>query len=456
VAQRLLLVERSSLSGQHSLSEVLTPAAGFSCESIDWEALLPERLQQYAVALIVAVAEPLTAKVMRVFEWLRANPIGTPTLAVLPHEADASLLQAASETADDFMFSPIRTPELHQRIARILGPEGGSIESIRWRMTEEMGLAQLVGNDPAFVHLVEQLPSIARSDVPVLITGETGTGKELFARAIHFVGKRRSFPFIAVDCGALPDHLIENELFGHARGAYTDAHQDQRGLIAMAEGGTLFLDEIDALSLTAQAKLLRFLQEHSFRSLGSDRFVRANINVIAATNRDLDASVRDKQFRSDLYFRLNVLRVHLPPLRERRGDVGLLATHFLAQVAERGDHAHKRFSPAALRALEAHDWPGNVRELFNVVQRAVALSAGVHILPEGLAMRDPFPLADISAESFRAARADAVATFERRYVEDLLRKHQGNVTRAARDAHKDRRAFGRLVKKYGIDRASFS
>jgi len=304
---------------------------------------------------------------------------------------------------------------------------------------------------------VRQLPRFARAEAPVCITGETGTGKELCARAMHHLSHRQRAPFIAVDCGALPEQLFENEMFGHSRGAFTDAHRDHKGLIAIAEGGTLFLDEVDALSLPSQAKLLRFLQERTFRPLGSDRFETADVRVIAATNRDLEAVVRDRQFRSDLFFRLNVLRLRLPPLRERRSDLELLAhaalKHYWAGAAEEVPV----IAPAALRALRVHDWPGNVRELYNVVQRAVVACDGSLILPEHLGPPfDNFQVRHGPSSDFRSSRAAAVAEFERRYVEDLLMKCNGNVTHAAREAQQDRRAFGRFIKKYNIDRKALS
>jgi DNA-binding NtrC family response regulator len=251
-----------------------------------------------------------------------------------------------------------------------------------------------------------------------------------------------------VDCGAIPEHLFENELFGHARGAFTDAQSDQKGLAAMANGGTLFLDEIDALSLAAQVKLLRFLQERTYRPLGAERFTKADVNVIAATNCDLEECVQEKRFRSDLYFRLNVLRLSLPPLVKRRSDIQLLARHFL-QIESRSCRP-KSFTPAALRKLELYSWPGNVRELLNVVQRATVLSEGLHILPMHISFSNSHAEVEPSPESFQSARNKTIETFEKHYVEELLEKHNGNVTHAALEAGKERRAFGKLKKKYRL------
>jgi two-component system response regulator GlrR len=443
MAYHLTLIEPALAHADEGLGPLF--GTDFSFERTNWDLLLPESLQRRAAHMVVAVAGAQRAKPLSFFRWLREHPISVPIFAVLPQGADEELLHTALETADDFTLWPTR-------IARLLGPAKRAVESVRTRLAEEMGLSQLVGNDPAFTRVVEQLLSIARSDAPVLITGETGTGKELCARAIHFLGKRRNFPFIAVDCAAVPDHLFENEFFGHARGAFTDAHRDQKGLAGMAEGGTLFLDEVDALSLAAQAKLLRFLQERVFRPLGADRFERADVNVIAATNCDPESCVRDKQFRSDLYFRLNVLRVYLPPLRERSGDVVLLARHFLEALHKPGDPVRKSFSTGALRMLTLYDWPGNVRELLNVVHRATVACDGTQILPSHIMLSHGQPAGRPPPAHFRAARAAALEAFEHRYVQELLRKHHGNVTHAAREARQDRRAFGRLVKKYQIDR----
>jgi two-component system response regulator GlrR len=318
----------------------------------------------------------------------------------------------------------------------------------------EVNLASygMVGQDLAFRTLLERIPRIADDDGTVLITGETGTGKELSARAIHRASRRAHHPFVAVDCGAFPEHLLENELFGHARGAFTDARGDQKGLARVAEGGTLFLDEIDALSMTAQAKLLRFLQERSFKPLGAERFVNADVRVIAATNRDLDALVAERRFRSDLFFRLNVLPVRLPPLRERRGDIALLAEHFLAMLNQGRSGAARSLSAGAIERLYRHDWPGNVRELQNVVRRAVvmmepersAISVSELSLPADCATEAPL------VTSFREAKARALAAFERAFVRELLQRTHGNITEAARQSKQDRRAFGRLVKKHNL------
>jgi DNA-binding NtrC family response regulator len=255
-----------------------------------------------------------------------------------------------------------------------------------------------------------------------------------------------------VDCGAVPEHLFENELFGHARGAFTDARADQKGLVAMARGGTLFTDEVDGLSPAAQAKVLRLLQENTYRPLGSESFRNANVRVITATNNDLEGLVGKRQFRPDLFFRINVLHLHLPALRDRRGDIQLLARHFVERICQGDDMPLKELSSEAARKLEEHDWPGNVRELFNSMQRAVLNSPGRQIAAEHVESMRFTQVAAAPATDFRNAKVQVVKKFERDYVEQMLRKHDGNITRAAMEAGKDRRAFGRLAKKYGLQR----
>ncbi|MFC1475879.1 sigma-54 dependent transcriptional regulator [Candidatus Zixiibacteriota bacterium] len=445
--RRILLIGENINEAVTNIGDLLAFEAGFHCRSLSWAALRSEKPLQSAADLVVAVAVPQTAKSMTLFQWLLAHPMDVPILSVLSSVADNDLFQIASEVADDFLLWPIRRSELHQRLSRVLGPESNEVESIQSRLVQELGLAQLVGKDPVFVKAVEKLPRLAVSDFPVLITGETGTGKELCARAIHHLGKRRNSPFIPVDCGAIPTDLFENELFGHVRGAFTDAHKSQKGLAAMAEGGTLFFDEVDALSPVTQVKLMRFLQEHTYRPLGSEFFSRANVNFIAATNVDLEAQVRRGNFRPDLYFRLNVLQLSLPPLRERRQDILLLAAYFLKSLKG----TIRSFSSPAMRMLNSYDWPGNVRELANVVQRAFMLCDGKQIEARHISFSGQAPASDSCQGSFKVARVQAIERFERVYVEEVLLKHNGNITKAARAAGKERRAFGRLVKKYGIN-----
>jgi DNA-binding NtrC family response regulator len=434
-------------------TDALRPSEASQFELTDWMSLFASSRAESSDLLIVVIPseEPLANCAC---EWLAARRSGAPVLAILGVSTPDARLRAVASHVDDFVCLPLVREEFHVRLQRLLRPAAIRRAPVQQRLTAALCLAQLVGRDPVFVKAIRELPVMAESDVPILITGETGTGKDLCARAIHHLSARRHRQFIPVDCGALPEQLFENELFGHARGAFTDARGDQRGLAALADGGTLFLDEIDALSHAAQAKLLRFLQGRTYKPLGADRFVDADVRLVAASNRDIEHSVSEKTFRSDLYYRLNVLRVHLPPLRERVDDVPLLAEHFVRTLA--ANRRPPALSPAAHEKLRGHGWPGNVRELHNVIQRALLYSRGERI--EADAVRFSTIAGAVAAlppaGSFRMARALTIAAFERGYIEQLLAKYGGNITRAAVEAGKDRRAFGRLVKKYGIDRST--
>ena len=305
---------------------------------------------------------------------------------------------------------------------------------------------ELVGQSPLFLAATRSLVRMARFDVPVLIEGETGTGKELAARVVHYQGANANRPFIPVNCGALPETLVENELFGHERGAYTDARESRPGMVALAEGGTLFLDEIDALSAKAQVAMLRFLQDQRYRPLGAAADRRANVRVIAATNRDLEYLVDRGEFRSDLFFRIKILFVNLPPLRARAGDATLLAEHFLNECARRFHQPRKRLGTQTQLWLESYHWPGNVRELENLIVRECLMTDSRELA----CVSHSLPTLARPITSYAAAKAAAVADFERRFLRELLTRASGNVTRAAAEAGKDRRALGRLVKKHGL------
>lgn len=356
---------------------------------------------------------------------------------------------------DDFLFCPYRTVELVSRVQRLLfrkkvwRPETDE-NSARERLQTD----SLIGESACFLRLLENVPRFARSDATVLILGETGTGKELFAKAIHDQSRRNGKPFVAINCGAVPDQLFENELFGHARGAYTTATSPQQGLVGAAEGGTLLLDEVDDLTDSAQTKLLRFLQDRTYHCLGSPQERRADVRILAATNSDLAQLVARERFRPDLYHRLNVLSFSIPALRERMEDIPLLATHFVNRYQREYGVPSLRLAPSAVRRLMAYHWPGNVRELEGVLQRAVVMSSSSILDSEDLSL--PADQSESLPESsWRGTKSRMIERFEQAYLKSLLRAYEGNLTRAARAAGTDRRAFQRLVRRYGLDRESF-
>lgn len=319
----------------------------------------------------------------------------------------------------------------------------------------------LIGESTVFKDMLKTLEKIAAFDTPVLISGETGSGKEMAARAIHYLSKRRDQPFVPVNCGALPDHLVENELFGHRRGAYTDAREHQEGVIAQAEGGTLFLDEIDTLSAKAQVSLLRFLQDGSYRPLGANSPIQANVRILAATNSDLDKNMEAGTFRADLRYRLNVMELPIPPLRQRPGDALLLARHFIREAARQYELPEKSLHPDTQAWLASQAWPGNVRELENAIQRAFLLSDGPQVMiqppqPQGERRMQPDRRRNRpSTLNFNAAKEMAVREFEQAHLQHLMHISGGNVTQAARLAGKERRSLGKLLKAHGIEATRF-
>jgi DNA-binding NtrC family response regulator len=335
------------------------------------------------------------------------------------------------------------------------------MERLIQRFCDVHGAAKLVGTAAVFLEAIKKLPAMAKSDATILINGETGTGKELVARAIHYLSARCSFPFVPINCGSLPDTLLEDELFGHERGAFTSAHVRREGLIAQADRGTLFLDEVDTLPAKAQVDLLRVLQDKKFRSIGSSVEQKADVRIVAATNASLDRLVESGSFRADLYFRLCVFSISLPVLRDRQEDILLLAAHFLEKHAP-VDKANLKLTAAAYAALTAYDWPGNVRELENAIIRGIHLSETDSIEVDDLGLQSrvanlPVPSSSGSGgvRSLVVMKREAIHQFERDYLTRLMLQHQGNVSQAARAAGKDRRNLGRLLKRHRLDPGQF-
>ena len=320
----------------------------------------------------------------------------------------------------------------------------------------------MVGKSAAFLKMTALVAKIAECDAPVLLEGETGTGKELVARAIHYQGNRRDHPFVPVNCGAIPDLLIENELFGHRRGAFTDARSDQPGLIARAHSGTLFLDEVDALSPRGQVTLLRFLQDQHYRPLGDPRERAIDVRIVAASNANLTQRAEAGRFRMDLLYRLKILFLELPPLRERPGDAVLLAEHFVRACSERYDQPMKTFHPDTLEWIASYPWPGNIRELENWVYREFLLADGPAIQvnpvdrpPTDRRQRVDRRRLELDELDYAAAKAKVLEGFEKKFLASVLARAQGNVTAAAHLAGTERRYLGKLIKKRGLDKNHF-
>lgn len=353
----------------------------------------------------------------------------------------------------DFLCWPCSAAELAARVRRLqVEPEA---------TMEEHGI---VGSCASLRKVQSVLQRYQRCKAPVLILGESGTGKELVARALHYPSARSQGPFIPVNCGALPDDLLENELFGHERGAFTGARDKSLGLVEQAQAGTLFLDEVGTLSSKGQCALLRFLQSQEFKRLGAPTVRHADVRVLAATNADLHALAKQGKFREDLLYRLDILSVTLPPLRERGTDIERLAEHFIQRYGQEYQLPTQTLGEEARAWLYQYHWPGNVRELENLVHRAVLLSttgvislADISPFVESEVAEEPGPYttAACSVRSFQAAKAEVIENFERGYLTHLMEHAAGNVSEAARIAGKERRALGKLLKKHGIDRRHF-
>lgn len=381
-----------------------------------------------------------------------------PSLMILMFTAFATVetaVEAVKRGAFDYLPKPFTADQLRVFVERALRHKQLLAENLNLKeqLETNLGFDKILGTSEAMQKVFTTLQKVVRSDANILLQGETGTGKELVARTIHAHSFRRENPFVAVDCAALPENLLESELFGHEKGAFTGADRAARGLLEAAHTGTLFLDEIGELSAALQAKLLRTLQEREFRRVGSEKTLPVDIRVVAATNRDLRDEIARKNFREELYYRLNVVTLQLPSLRDRRADIPLLAGHFLRQVSQQYGRPTHSFSADAMKVFLTYAWPGNVRQLQNVIQHAVLLAEGETVqygdLPEDL---QPERSEEASFQSVRDKQAEAV---ERPFLLELLRKHGGNVSEAAAEARMTRKMIYRLAKKFGIEVGQF-
>jgi DNA-binding NtrC family response regulator len=407
-------------------------------------------LQRIDPALVFLTLLPKSSNQNRTrLETIR-RMLDLPILIVVDVIQPKDIIELLRAGADDFISLPLQASDVLPRIWRLAQP--AAILTRAGKHGANLGLRQLIGESSSFMQQIEKIPRIARCNANVLISGETGTGKELYARAIHYSSSRAGRPFIPVNCGAIPADLVENELFGHERGAFTSAVTLQTGLVEEANGGTLFLDEVDCLPTFAQVKLLRFLQEKEYRPLGSTRMRQADVRVIAASNVNLEEAVGNGTVRQDLFYRLNIISLVLPPLRERLEDIPLLAAHFLEKYSSQMNKKPPDLQSDALQIMMAHSWPGNVRELEHAMERASVLSNGPSIRGSDLLLALP---SVAPGQSLQQAKATQIARFEKSYIQALLKTCRGNISKAARLAQKNRRAFWQLIQKYKIDVESF-
>jgi len=386
-------------------------------------------------------------------EVLRAYRQRSPETIIIMMTAFGSIdtaIRAIKEGAYDYVSKPFKLEEIKLTIHRALEQSRLFQENLLYRqeLITKYKLENIVGRSPQMLQVYKTIARVAESRSTVLITGESGTGKELVARAIHFNSPRASKPFVAVDCGSLAETLLESELFGHVRGAFTGAITSKKGLFEEADHGTCFLDEVGDISLSTQAKLLRVLQEHEIKRVGGREIIKVDVRIIAATNKNLEQLVEEKKFREDLFYRLNVVSINLPSLRERADDISLLVDHFLRKYAAENQKPVSRVSQEALDLLKGYRWPGNVRELENVIERAVTLSRHTVIMPEDLPRR----LRERPFEEYISSLPAhlSLSTLEKLYIQKVLEETGGNKKKAANILGINRRTLYRMAARYGI------
>ncbi|ROR22790.1 two-component system response regulator GlrR [Comamonas sp. BIGb0124] len=388
---------------------------------------------------------------LALFDDIRQRHPSLPVILLTAHGTIPDAVEATSRGVFTYLTKPFDSKELLDKIGQALALSAPAMTPMpaSANLGEEAWRADIVSRSNRMAELLAEARMVAKSDASVLLRGDSGTGKEMLARAIHLASARANKPFIAVNCGAIPENLLESELFGHVKGAFTDAVSNHKGLFQTADGGTLLLDEIGDMPLALQVKLLRVLQERAVRPLGSSQSIAVNVRIISATHRDLDAAMAEGQFREDLYYRLNVVTLTLPTLADRREDIPLLANHFLRRLAGKYHKRLSGFAPEALKALTMSAWPGNVRQLFNVVEQVCALST-TPLVPLALVQR-ALRVPGVEIQTY----ADAKQQFERRYLVNLLKITDGNVADAARLADRNRTEFYRLLQKHELTPGNF-
>jgi two-component system response regulator GlrR len=370
-----------------------------------------------------------------------------PIIILTAYGTIETAVEAMKRGAAGYVTKPFEYPDLLLQIQSSVEKSRltREIKRLRELVKERYGFENVIGNSEKMARVMEQVGQAAKTDSSVYIEGESGTGKELIARALHAAGLREEKPFVAVNCAAIPETLFESELFGYVRGAFTGADRNKKGLFAHANGGTFFMDEISEMPLSMQAKLLRVLQEQEFYPVGSGESMKVDVRLITTSNRDLEAEVEKRAFREDLFYRIHVVVIKLPPLRERKEDIPLLSRFFLKQLSEKTGKEVKGFSPAAMQKLLVYEWPGNVRELKNAVECAVALT-DKEIITEDILLKTRQSLESPGMKPFRSAKED----FEKDYLLQLIGLAQGNMSKAAEMAGKYRADLYALMKKYGL------
>ncbi len=426
-----------------------------------------ERLRKMDFAVVLADMKMPRMDGLELLEKIKKLYPHTYVVMISGHGEVSKVVKAMKLGAYDFLQKPFDLELLEISLRKIFQTQDLIEENISLRKEVEgrYDFHQIVGKNHRMREVYELISLAAETDTTTLITGETGTGKELVAKAIHYNGPRKKKPLITVNCAAIPEPLLQSELFGHEKGSFTGAHTRRLGRFELAHQGTLFLDEIGDIPFSVQGKLLRFLQEKEIRRLGGDKIMRLNVRIISATNQNLAELAKERKFREDLYYRINVLTIHLPPLRERLDDIPLLAEYFLEKYRAVLDRKVNEICPEALDSLFRYHWPGNVRELENEVEKAVLLEKGDTIrrfetlTPSGgnsLSGETSLPLPGDADLPFKQMKAEIIALWEREYLRKVLSRNRGNITRAAKEAELNYKTFYEKFVRYGFSREEFT
>lgn len=439
---RIMLVDDDP--GLLKLLSLRLKANGFKIETADSGRKALGKLSVFRPHLMITDLRMQGMDGLALFDAVQKQVPSLPVIMLTAHGTIPDAVQATRKGIFSYLTKPFDGSELLQSIDNALrqcsgaNSEEPSDEDHSWR-------SEIISNSAKMEKLLAKTRRIAKSDVSVLIQSDSGTGKELLARALHKASLRHDAPFVPINCAAIPANLLESELFGHRKGAFTGADRNHKGLFEAAHGGTLFLDEIGDMPLEFQAKLLRVLEEKEVRPVGATESSPVDVRIVSATHSDLEAAIEEGRFREDLFYRLNVVMLEIPPLCERREDIPLLAKHFLRQVCERGHCQARHFSPEAMEALMLAPWKGNIRQLLNVVEQVAALSVTA-VIPEAL-VQNALRCKSGNIVSLAEAQSD----FERKYLVELLQMTGGNVTRAARLARRNRTEFYRLLNRHALE-----
>jgi two-component system, NtrC family, response regulator AtoC len=453
MSRHILLTEDDVLAGE--LFEEVLKDQGYRVDRVLTGEAALERFESSRYDLLLVDVQLPGKSGLDVTREAKALRPDVPVVVMTAFASMETAIEAIREGAFDYASKPINLDELKHVVARALSQGSAVAESEHPFNGDTLGT--IIGNSPAMVEVYKTVARVAQTKSTALVLGESGTGKELVARAIHQHSPRARRPFVAIDCGALPESLLESELFGYMRGAFTGAILDRKGLFEEADGATCFLDEIGDISATVQAKLLRVLQEGEVRRIGSQKFLKVDVRVIAATNKDIGSLVRSGSFREDLYYRLNVVSVQLPPLRDRPDDIPALAHHFLRRYSAENEKPITGFSDDAVRVLRAYQWPGNIRELENAIERAVTLSSHRVLTADDLplevrrrpAAQDASQIASTLSGMF--ADVPTLEEVKKRYISHVLHNNRGNLSRAAVILDVDRRSLYRMMDRYKIE-----